>query len=60
MKTLICVLIGAGLLFVTAGCEEGHEHHHRNYGGTYDGTYHGYGHEHGPGYWDRSDDWRPH
>jgi len=60
MKTLICVLTGVGLLFVTAGCEEGHEHHHRNYGGTYDGTYHGYGHEHGPGYWDRSDDWRPH
>lgn len=66
MKTIICLLLGTGVLFVTSGCEEEHEHHDRHYGGAYEGTYHGYGHEQGPGYtdrggyWDRSDDGRPH
>jgi len=63
MKTMICLLIGTAALFVTAGCEEEHEHHDHHYGGAYDGTYHGAGHyEQYPanqGYWDRNGDWHP-
>ena len=51
MKTIICLLIGTAALFVTAGCEEEHEHHeHHGYGGSYNGTYEGHGHEQWPGY----------
>ena len=64
MKTIVCLLIGLAGLFLTAGCEEEHEHHGHHSGGAYDGTYHNYGHyEQWPGYpanqgyWDRDGNW---
>ena len=44
MKTIILGLIAAAAMFITAGCEEEHEHN-GHYGGAYDGNYHGYGHD---------------
>jgi hypothetical protein len=62
MKTIVLLLIAAATMWVTAGCEEEHEHH-AHYGGAYDGEYHGYGHESSPAYhgsdWDRDDDGHP-
>ncbi len=48
MRAIILTLIAAATLFVTAGCEEEHEHH--PYGGAYDGAYQGYGHDQWQGY----------
>lgn len=69
MKTIVLLLIGAATLFVTAGCEEGHEHrghyggaYDGGYGGTYDRGYRDYGHDRWSGrheregHWDRDDD----